>query len=127
GNDTIDVAPGVLADADLSGGAGDDRLSYRGSGQATLRGGSGDDDLEANGPGISQVFADGGDDTIVGGPGATLFASGASSYTLRGGRLTVGASTIALADVRRVVLKGTDEDDSFTVGDWSGDATIDGV
>ena len=127
GNDTIDVAPGVLADADLSGGAGDDRLSYRGSGQATLRGGSGNDDLEANGPGTSRVFADGGDDTIVGGPGATLFASGASSYTLADGRLTVGASTIVLADVRRVVLKGTDKDDSFIVGGWSGDATIDGV
>ena len=93
GNDTIDVEPGVLADANLSGGTGDDRLIYRGNGQATLRGGSGNDDLDASGPGTSQIFADAGDDTIVGGPATTVFASGASSYTLSDQRLTVGASS----------------------------------
>ena len=128
GNDTVVIDPGVLADAALTGGSGNDRFIYQGSGQANLRGGLlGDDDLEATGPGASQIYADGGNDTIVGGPATTLFTTGASSYMLSDNRLIAGPSTMTLKNVRRAVLTGTNGDDSFNVSDWSGDAIIDGL
>ena len=46
GDDIIQVAQGVTADANLKAGSGSDVLDYEGSGSATLTGGSGADLLE---------------------------------------------------------------------------------
>src|SRR5262249_54803976 len=41
-------------------------------------------------------------------------------------RLTIGSTAVPLKNVRRVVLRGTDGDDTFSVSGWGGDATFDG-
>ena len=146
GNDTIDVEAGVLADADLVGGPGDDHIIYAGSGSATIEGGTGDDVLEALGPGVAQISDDAGNNHFVSGPGITTFlsnggnnifeagtemttlvVSGASAYALSDTRLSVGAFVDTLIGIRNVRLEGSDRDDDFVVSNWSGVTTLDGM
>ena len=140
GNNTINVAPGVLADAELSGGDGRDTLIYQGQGNAILRGGRGDDDLEALGPGSSQIYAGGGNDTLKGGAGQTTFwvsgggndtidggsgdstlqATGGLTFSLSDASLGIDGFTSTLAHIRHATLIGDDRDNTFTVSHWSG-------
>jgi hypothetical protein len=147
GNNTIDVAPGVLDDAELTGGDGHNTLIYEGQGNAILRGGKGDDDLEALGPGSAQIYAGGGSDTLRGGSGQTTFwvggggndtidggtgdstlqASGGLTFSLSDTSLGIDGFTSNLKNIRHAYLIGDDRDNTFTVSNWSGDAVIDGV
>ena len=54
GEDVIDIGPGILADAEITGGKGNDRITYFGSGRAILNGGDGNDHL-IGGSGGSQA------------------------------------------------------------------------
>ena len=69
GNDTIFIGPSVTVNAELHGGAGNDRLTYLGTGDATLYGDDGNDVLTG---GDGNNFLDGGlgNDVLIGGNGA---------------------------------------------------------
>src|SRR5262249_36886264 len=69
GNDALLVEKDVRANAEFDGGDGEDRLVYRGSGNATLRGGKGNDVLQS---GAGNDYIDGGDnDDVIDGGGGT--------------------------------------------------------
>ena len=147
GNNSINVASGVLANAELTGGDGHNSLIYQGQGSAILRGGRGDDDLEALGPGSAQIYAGGGNDTLKSGSGKTTFwvsgggndaidggtgdstlqVSGGLTFSLSNTSLGIDGFTSTLTNVRHAVLVGDDRDNMFTVSNWSGDAVIDAV
>ena len=67
GNDQILIKQGVLVPVVLDGGAGDDSLTYLGSGGATLTGGDGDDFLDVGPQATGTIVLDGGagDDFLV--------------------------------------------------------------
>ena len=75
GNDTIVVEASVAAPAVLSGGAGDDVLTYGGSGVADLRGDADSDTLTGGAN----------DDTLDGGAGNDTLIGNAGNDSLRGG------------------------------------------
>ena len=135
GNDTITVGEGVLSDAELHGGVGDDTLTYLGTGHAQLYGDAGNDRLTAgphsgdsqltSGDGHDVLIAGGGNDTLRanGGPGdhAEMYA-GAGHDTLYGGlgddQFYAGKGT--------ATMYGNDGNDSFTWSVGDGPVTVDG-
>ena len=127
GNDMLVVAPGVLADADLSGGPGKDTLTYLGSGSATLRGDDGDDTL-TTGVGTTTMIDDSGRNSFHGGAGtATLVIGGASYYSLTDNQITVDSFVSNLDGIRDVQLTGTEGNDRLDVSAWSGNLSFDGL
>jgi len=91
-DDSITIASGVLANAELNGGDDDDELIYSGSGTAILRGGNGFDRL-TGGSGVSTLEGGDHDDVleglsgtnvIRGGPGNDQILMGAGSYQIFG-------------------------------------------
>jgi hypothetical protein len=81
GNDSVTMDKGVLSDAELHGGTGNDNLTYLGKGHAKLYGDGGDDHLTA-GPEsqTSELHGGGGNDFLTGGGGADqLFGEGGPS------------------------------------------------
>ncbi len=102
GEDSIIVQRGVTASVELDGGADDDTLNYKGSGDAklsggpgndVLRGGSGNDMLEGGdgndtlrgGPGLDSLDGGGGDDALFGDDGNDTLHGGAGLDELDGG------------------------------------------
>jgi Ca2+-binding RTX toxin-like protein len=110
GGDTIYVGPGILAPANLQGGAGDDNLKYLGDGKAVLHGGAGNDVLFADGS-DNQLYGGTGNDQLTGGKGTNHLYSGTGNSVLKGGS---GPS----------FLYGQGGDDKLFAG--SGDAVLDG-
>jgi hypothetical protein len=105
GNDLISIKPGVLADAILNGGEGNDTIAYFGSGTATIHGNAGQDKLKG-GAGTTTIHGDAGDDILIGGQTATSISflfGGADNDFLQGG---VNADT----------LDGGDGDDQLDAG-----------
>jgi Ca2+-binding RTX toxin-like protein len=90
-NQSITVDDGVTADAELTGGDGDDQLTYLGSGKATLSGGDGNDRLAVGakskdselhgGKGNDDLIGGGGNDHLYGdGDNDILFAGTGNQY-----------------------------------------------
>lgn len=75
GNDTVQIMDGVLADADINGGKGDDMLIVLSSGTVTLNGGAGND----------QLITAGGNDTVYGGAGDDEISTQGGNDTIYGG------------------------------------------
>jgi hypothetical protein len=98
GNDTIRIQSGVLSDAHINAGNGNDTVYYAGSGTATIDGGSGDDVLTVVG---------GWGHTIHGGSGNDRLVGGAASETLDGGS---GADTILAGGGNDALYGGSGED-----------------
>ncbi|MBI1324889.1 hypothetical protein GC170_17120, partial [bacterium] len=102
GDDIIEIRSGVVADVELHGGIGADKLSSLGSGVARLYGdtgadvltggsgndylygGAGNDQLNGGGGGDS-LYGEGGDDQLNGGSGNDYLYGGADNDILRGG------------------------------------------
>lgn len=84
GKDSIIVGANVSADADFSGGKGDDILAYAGLGAAVLRGNEDNDQLQGS---IGGDWLDGGDgnDDISGGDGRDTLLGGRGNDRLDGG------------------------------------------
>jgi MBG domain (YGX type)/Bacterial Ig-like domain (group 3)/Putative Ig domain/PKD domain/RTX calcium-binding nonapeptide repeat (4 copies) len=95
GDLTVNVAPGVTADADLHGGQGRADLVYAGSGHAALYAGQQDSTL-AGGSGTNELYGGPGNDILTGGTGPntiTDHAGGSDTVILnaRVGTPNVGA------------------------------------
>ncbi|MEE4110815.1 MAG: PKD domain-containing protein [Halieaceae bacterium] len=92
GDDTITVDETVSVPVDFRGGAGDDVLSYAGSGVAILRGDENNDrlvggsnaDTLRGGSGNDDVQGGGGDDLIFGGPGNDRLAGNGGDDRVQG-------------------------------------------
>ena len=101
GDDTIIIGEGVVRDAELHGGLGNDQLVYKGSGRARFFGDEGDDELrggalddelhggEGNdalfgGAGNDRLFGEGGNDRIFGDAGNDYIDGGLGNDTLLG-------------------------------------------
>ena len=121
GADYIEIVAGVLADADLSGGVGNDTLSYQGSGSATLNGGDGDD-LLLGGAGTSTMNGNAGNDKLLGGSGNETLDGGSGDDSVSGGG---GADTITGGTGVDKTLGG-DGDDTILWRLGDGLDTIDG-
>jgi hypothetical protein len=114
GSDSIFVAQGITADAELHGGDGGDKLTYQGDGKCTLIGDdpgqTGDDILSANGQ----------DNTLTGGVGKDQLTGGRGVNHLDGG----ADDDLLKAGDGQSFLTGGDGNDKLFAG--SGDATLDG-
>lgn len=92
-DDSVYVDSGVAAGVELHGGAGDDRLTARGSGVATLYGDDGSDALRGGlgndrlygGAGIDELYGGEGDDRLDGGADADVLWGESGDDTLLGG------------------------------------------
>jgi len=107
-NDTVIVAAGVLVGATISGGIGNDTLSYFGSGIANLSGNDGDDTLTVGGLAFASSILQGGGDQD------TLINSTAADIALHGG----GGNDL---------LKGGSGNDSTLHGDDGNDTIVGGA
>ncbi|MBL8794479.1 MAG: FG-GAP repeat protein [Planctomycetia bacterium] len=122
GNDLITVKLGVLADAFLHGGAGNDTIAYFGSGTAVIHGNAGNDKLKG-GAGTTTIHGDDGDDILIGGQTATSVShlfGGAGNDFLQGGingdTLDGGAGNDQLdAGKGANTINGGADDDRITV------------
>ena len=102
GGDNVTIKSGVLADAEMHGGNGADRLTYEGSGKGTLYGDAGTDILTGSsgqdtlyggadndslngGGGSDNLYGEGGDDQLQGGAGNDFLYGGIENDILRGG------------------------------------------
>jgi len=136
--DFVQIGPGVLSDAEINGGVGDDVLVYLGSGAATLRGNQGDDiiSVEAGhnhlldgGSGNDDLFGGSGNDTLLGGPGNDQLTGGGNNDTLRGGTQDdilngEAGSDLLFGDEGADQISGGDGDD--TIGGGAGNDMIAG-
>jgi Ca2+-binding RTX toxin-like protein len=129
GNDAVMIQKGVLASANVQGGAGNDRLSYLGSATATLSGGDGDDALGANagndvlsgGDGNDKLDGRNGNDSVSGGLGNDSLVGGQGNDTLDG---SGDADVIQGGAGNDSITAGTGDDKiQWVSGD--GDDTID--
>jgi Ca2+-binding RTX toxin-like protein len=84
GDDSVTIGKGVHADANLTGGNGNDQLTYLGDGNATVAGNDGDDKL-TGGNGTNNLDGGAGNDTLNGGPGVNVLHGGPDNDILRGG------------------------------------------
>jgi hypothetical protein len=106
GNDVITIEPGVVSEAQLTAGDGDDQVTYLGNGNFKLTAGNGND-VVTGGHGYNYVRTGSGNSTLVGGDGTTAtvpppiswgqakmpngtlyvndFAAGSGTNTLQGG------------------------------------------
>jgi Ca2+-binding RTX toxin-like protein len=75
GNDIINIHPEITVSAELSGGVGEDKLYYRGSGTAKLSGG----------PDADEILGSQGNDELSGGPGDDRLLGAGGNDILRGG------------------------------------------
>jgi 6-phosphogluconolactonase (cycloisomerase 2 family) len=141
GDDTIDCE-GVQSPTDLEGGGGNDMLTA-GDGPATLLGGDGNDTL-TGGMGVDLIDGGDGDDSINAGAGAgtitggggnnlindpynnsTVVENGASNYVLTNALLTFDNNSDKLKGVVNLSLTGAAAGNTlFTVGQWTGTATL---
>jgi Ca2+-binding RTX toxin-like protein len=83
-DDVIQIGKGITSDVVLHGGAGNDKLSYRGQGGAQLYG---DDGVDTLAGGAGQNLLDGGvgDDHLTGGAGPNQMSGGPGNDVLVGG------------------------------------------
>ncbi len=123
GNDFIQVDNGVVSNAVLQGGVGDDTLVYVGAGVGSLDGGAGNDTLMV-GAGNGNVLNGGADnDTLIGGSGNDTLNGGPGDDTLSGG----GGDDILNGGLGVDTIYGNDGQDTivWAAGDGA-DAVIDG-
>jgi len=128
GNDTIEVKAGVLADAELFGGKGEDRLIYLGAALGTLHGGDGDDELKAS---DAVLFGDAGDDYLAGGPGKDWLDGGDGADTLVGNEdndtlLGGQGDDILIGGQGDDVIYGDEDADAFQWADGDGNDLVEG-
>ena len=123
GNDFVQIDDGVLANADISGGDGDDTLIYMGSGTATLNGGNGNDTIVIGGGPGSTANGGPGNDNLVGGTGNDTLNGGTGDDVLHG----AGGNDIVVGGPGTDQIFGDDGNDTlvWNVGDGV-DSTIDG-
>jgi len=137
GDDSIVVDAAVAASVKLSGGKGNDTLTYKGSGVAELAGGD-DNDLLIGGSNADVLDGGDGDDELHGGAGADELRGGARNDRLDGGlgddtlqgdagsdtyswSVGQGADDIvegedgAGVDIDRITIGGTDSADDVSV------------
>ena len=109
GVDYLQIESGVLSDAEIHGGIGDDSLFYFGSGSALLDGGDGNDVLTvAGGPG-STLTGGLGTDSITGGTGNDTLLGGSGDDTMVGG----GGNDILVGGAGADDMNGGDGNDEF--------------
>jgi hypothetical protein len=114
GNDVVTIDAGVLAAVDFSGTTGNKQFTDHGSGAARFSGGTGTN-------------------TFVGGTGTnTVVQSGDYDYNLSNSQLTFSSGgsvrgTDNLTNIQRAILTGGGGPNTFTISNWSGDATLDGA
>ncbi|MGD8831566.1 MAG: calcium-binding protein, partial [Pseudomonadales bacterium] len=123
GNDFVQIESGVLSDAELHGGAGDDTFLHLGSGTAVLDGGNGNDILSAS-TGSGHVITGGaGNDALTGSSGRDTIRGGTGNDTLLGR----GGNDTLEGNAGEDDVDGGDGDDLiiWRVGDGF-DTTIDG-
>ena len=129
GNDRIDIANSILANATITGGPGNDRIQAGGgidtitgdAGNDWLRGGDGDDSIDAGAGndhvfgelGIDTLLAGAGNDEVNGGDGNDSLDGGAGHDRLRGG---LGDDTL-LGGAGKDQLRGDDGNDFLDGGD----------
>ena len=119
GNDRVEIGGGVLIDAWINGGVGNDDLRGGGGndhivgdrGNDKIAGGDGNDALDG-GDGQDQVGGGAGDDDILGGAGHDLLSGGAGNDHLDGG---AGKDHLA-GDDGDDTLVGGDNDDELNGG-----------
>lgn len=90
GNDVLTVGEGIAADLEFHGGAGNDKVTYLGTGKALVYGDAGDDRITvastAHGSGYdSQIHGGDGKDTLSGGAGNDYFSGGDGNDKIKGG------------------------------------------
>jgi len=90
GNDVLTVGEGIAADLEFHGGAGNDKVTYLGTGKALVYGDAGDDRITvastAHGSGYdSQIYGGDGKDTLSGGAGNDFFSGGDGNDKIKGG------------------------------------------
>ncbi|MFT4034431.1 MAG: calcium-binding protein [Patulibacter sp.] len=134
---TLSCSAHLVVALDVTGGAGDDRVSVRGALPLVVHGGAGDDvlrggdgaDLLDGGDGVDVLDGRDGDDELLGGDGADRLNGGAGDDVLDGGAGDDAVSGAAGADL----LRGGDGSDRLSgeVGDdqldgGAGDDAIDG-
>ncbi len=148
-NQNITIDDAVTADADLTGGDGDDVLTYQGSGKATLSGGAGSDrlalganakDSEAHGGKGNDILIGGGnndtlygdedDDNLFAGTGIQHLDGGAGDDQLTAGTDKTGTNHLFGGPGRDVIdissnsgttdVHGGGDDDSITVSATTG-------
>jgi hypothetical protein len=140
GNDVITISQGVLADADMTEGDGNDQVKYLGNGNFRLLAGNGND-VVIGGHGYNYVRTGSGSSTLVGGDGTTAteaplwaqakmangtfyvndFAVGSGANTLQGGdalnHLVAGLGTNKLiAGIQDDYLEGDGGTNTFIAG-----------
>ncbi|WP_406700164.1 SdrD B-like domain-containing protein [Singulisphaera sp. Ch08] len=119
GDDVITLHEGIVLDATLRGGSGNDRLTS-GAGRTVFEGGEGNDVLAA-GAGPATMSGGSGDDTLLGGDGDDVLAGDAGRDLIRGGlghdRLEGGNDADQLyGDDGDDTLLGQDGDDVLAGG-----------
>src|SRR5262249_52847527 len=123
GADYVQIDQGVLADADITAGDGDDTLIYMGSGRAVLNGGAGNDTI---------IVGSGHDNALNGGPGNDRLTGGTANDTLNGGTGDDvlhggGGNDIVVGGPGADSVLGDGADDTITwqIGDGN-DSVVDG-
>ncbi len=118
GRDTIQIGDGVLSNAVIGGGAGNDILKG-GGGNTTIRGGAGDDNL-TGGPGNTRIEGNGDSDFIFGGSGNDTLFGGTGNDVISGR----GGNDQIFGESGRDTLSGNEGNDSVFGG--SEDDTLSG-
>jgi hypothetical protein len=111
GPDELHLPPGRVTDAEVAGGAGDDRL-VGGDGVGKLRGGPGDDVITGGRFGDELIGAEGADQ-LDGGPGPDLLDGGSGPDRIDGGPGDDAAS--ALTDASSDVWRGGEGRDRLSI------------
>ena len=92
------------------------------NGNLTVVGGTGDDAV------VFEARTGGGTYTFSGGDGAdSVSAERDGGFALSDTQLTAGPDVLLLADVERATLTGGDGDNTFTIGEFSGSANLEGL
>jgi Ca2+-binding RTX toxin-like protein len=125
GNDVLTVGEGVTANLQFSGGGGNDKVTYLGTGTATINGQDGDDRLVvANGVGILDGGAD--NDTLTGGTLNDIIRGGDGNDKIKGGAgndwIEGGMESVAITSGKANgdTIDGGDGDDVIYGGTASG-------
>ncbi|HSB86970.1 MAG TPA: LEPR-XLL domain-containing protein, partial [Ilumatobacteraceae bacterium] len=131
----FNVASLTLDTGTNDGGLGSDMVTFAGSGivasglqNLSVTTGTGNDVLVLD-PASYVLPVGGGTFSFVGGAGIDeVRASADASFTLSDSSLAmIGGGSVALSSVERATLNGGAGDNSFTVGDWTGQATLRGA